>query len=583
MENWYLQNKIEQFNKIRDYEEFSNFQKIILANRNIVDEYSLSTFYNPDLNNLHSPLLMKDMEKAVDILFESILNDEKIKIVGDYDQDGVSATVILLKGIGMFYSNISYAIPNRIDDGYGLNKNIVDECIADDIHLIITCDNGISAFEAIEYAKSNGIKVLVTDHHEVVTIDGEQVLPNADAIVNPQRLDDEYPYKGICGALVTFKFIQAIYELYGHKLGLDINKINNLIQFAALATVSDMMKIVDENRIVVIEGLKVLNKSPNIGISTLIDEINWTNDINIYVIGFLIGPIINASGRIYTAKLGVELFIEDDINIVREYAKTLVELNNERKKMTNESLEIAINQIIDEKLYNNDIIVLYNDSFHESICGLIAGRVKDKFHRPSIILTDSSDEGIIKGSGRSIDTYDMYRNLSKFRDNFNSFGGHKMACGLSFEKTYLNEFTKQINEDSPLNEKDFYVNFDIDYNMNFRQINFNIIDELDKLKPFGYGFSEPKFATKNVNINSINVLGKNKNVVKLYLQDGESIHEGILFNVDMIIDKFSAKYNIKSIDDFEKLKNKKVDVLYRLGTNTFNNRTNIQLNIVSMR
>ena len=462
MENWYLQNKIEQFNKIRDYEEFSNFQKIILANRNIVDEYSLSTFYNPDLNNLHSPLLMKDMEKAVDILFESILNDEKIKIVGDYDQDGVSATVILLKGIGMFYSNISYAIPNRIDDGYGLNKNIVDECIADDIHLIITCDNGISAFEAIEYAKSNGIKVLVTDHHEVVTIDGEQVLPNADAIVNPQRLDDEYPYKGICGALVTFKFIQAIYELYGHKLGLDINKINNLIQFAALATVSDMMKIVDENRIVVIEGLKVLNKSPNIGISTLIDEINWTNDINIYVIGFLIGPIINASGRIYTAKLGVELFIEDDINIVREYAKTLVELNNERKKMTNESLEIAINQIIDEKLYNNDIIVLYNDSFHESICGLIAGRVKDKFHRPSIILTDSSDEGIIKGSGRSIDTYDMYRNLSKFRDNFNSFGGHKMACGLSFEKTYLNEFKKQINEDSPLNEKDFYVNFDID-------------------------------------------------------------------------------------------------------------------------
>ncbi len=583
MENWYLQNKIEQFNKIRDYEEFSNFQKIILANRNIVDEYSLSTFYNPDLNNLHSPLLMKDMEKAVDILFESILNDEKIKIVGDYDQDGVSATVILLKGIGMFYSNISYAIPNRIDDGYGLNKNIVDECIADDIHLIITCDNGISAFEAIEYAKSNGIKVLVTDHHEVVTIDGEQVLPNADAIVNPQRLDDEYPYKGICGALVTFKFIQAIYELYGHKLGLDINKINNLIQFAALATVSDMMKIVDENRIVVIEGLKVLNKSPNIGISTLIDEINWTNDINIYVIGFLIGPIINASGRIYTAKLGVELFIEDDINIAREYAKTLVELNNERKKMTNESLEIAINQIINEKLYNNDIIVLYNDSFHESICGLIAGRVKDKFHRPSIILTDSSDEGIIKGSGRSIDTYDMYSNLSKFRDNFNSFGGHKMACGLSFEKTYLNEFTKQINEDSPLNEKDFYVNFDIDYNMNFRQINFNIIDELDKLKPFGYGFSEPKFATKNVNINSINVLGKNKNVVKLYLQDGESIHEGILFNIDMIIDKFSAKYNIKSIDDFEKLKNKKVDVLYRLGTNTFNNRTNIQLNIVSMR
>lgn len=583
MENWYLQNKIEQFNKIRDYEEFSNFQKIILANRNIVDEYSLSTFYNPDLNNLHSPLLMKDMEKAVDILFESILNDEKIKIVGDYDQDGVSATVILLKGIGMFYSNISYAIPNRIDDGYGLNKNIVDECIANDIHLIITCDNGISAFEAIEYAKSNGIKVLVTDHHEVVTIDGEQVLPNADAIVNPQRLDDEYPYKGICGALVTFKFIQAIYELYGHKLGLDINKINNLIQFAALATVSDMMKIVDENRIVVIEGLKVLNKSPNIGISTLIDEINWTNDINIYVIGFLIGPIINASGRIYTAKLGVELFIEDDINIVREYAKTLVELNNERKKMTNESLEIAINQIIDEKLYNNDIIVLYNDSFHESICGLIAGRVKDKFHRPSIILTDSSDEGIIKGSGRSIDTYDMYRNLSKFRDNFNSFGGHKMACGLSFEKSYLNEFSKQINEDSPLNEKDFYVNFDIDYNMSFRQINFNIIEELDKLKPFGYGFSEPKFATKNVNINSINVLGKNKNVVKLYLQDGDSIHEGILFNVDMIIDKFSAKYNIKSIDDFEKLKNKKIDVLYRLGTNTFNNRTSIQLNIVSMR
>lgn len=583
MEKWYLLNNLENYKKIKDNPNFTSFQKLILANRDIIDDFSLNTFSNPKIENMHNPLLMTDMEKGVEVLFETILNNGKIRIVGDYDQDGVAATVILLKGIGLFYKDISYAIPDRIEDGYGINKNIIDNCIKDNIKLVITCDNGVSAIEAIEYAKENNIKVIVTDHHEPIVKENIEILPNADAVINPHRKNDIYPFKDICGAMVAYKFIVAIYNLYGNKLGIDKNKIINLIQFAALGTVCDMMKIVDENRIALIEGLKIMNTSPNLGLKVLLEEINWQNDVNIYTIGFLIGPTINASGRIYTAMLGVELFLETNPDIIKEYAITLVELNNERKKLTTDAVKIANENIISKKLDNNDIIVLYNENFHESICGLVAGRIKDKYNRPTLVFTNSNTEGIIKGSGRSIKTYDMYTNLSLFRDYFESFGGHTMACGLSLKFENLDKFSYLINKESKLTSEDFMKDIEIDYNLSFNRISNNLVSELDSLRPFGYGFNEPVFATKNVKINSLKILGKNKNVVKLILNDKGSIKEAISFDIDLIIENLKQKYGIEGQEDFYKLEGQYIDIVYKISINTYNGISNIQLNIVTLR
>lgn len=580
MENWFITNKIENFNKIKYNSDFNSIQKIILANRDITSEYQLKTFLNNDISLLHDSLLMADMKKGVDILFEVMMSDGNIRIVGDYDQDGVAATVILYKGIEKFYEKISYAIPDRIEDGYGLNKNIVDECIKDNISLIITCDNGIAAFDAIEYAKNNNIKVIVTDHHEVVVRDNKDILPIADAVINPHRSDDEYPFSGICGALVAYKFIDAIYKLYGNKIGRNINEIYDLIQFAALGTVCDMMKIIDENRIIVIEGIKRINQTNNIGILSLLNELNWTKYVNMYTIGFLIGPIINASGRIYTAKLGVELFLENDTETAKEYAKTLIELNNERKKMTSDSVELAINHIEYEKLNLNDIIVLYKNSIHESICGLVAGRIKDLYNKPTIILTDSSEQGIIKGSGRSISAYNMFEELNKYRDNFTAFGGHAMACGLSLKKENLQNFIKFVNENNKLIPEDFNKALEIDYALDFNRINEKLIKDIDYLGPYGYGFKEPVFATKNVIINNVKIIGKEKNVLKLSLIKDNIVFEAISFNVESILKNLS---NNKIENDVYDLLNENVDVAYKLSINEFNGISNIQLNLVSMR
>ena len=578
MENWYLINKPENYNIIKDNENLTSFQKILLANRDIVDEYKINSIFNSSLNNLHSSLKMKDMKKGVDILLDSMMKGEKILISGDYDQDGVAATVILYKGLNLFYDNISYAIPDRIEDGYGLNKNIVDDCIENDIRLIITCDNGIAAFEAIEYARENGIRVIVTDHHEVLNIDGKDVLPNANAVINPHRMDDDYPFDGICGAVVAYKFIDAIIELYGSSLGIKKQSIYFLLQYAMLGTVCDMMKIVDENRIIVVEGLKIINQTKNLGIKSLLREINWQKEVDIYTVGFLIGPIINASGRIYTAKLGVELFLTNNEEEAMTYSKTLVELNNERKEMTQKSVEVAIEKIEYENIHKNDIIIVYDSSIHESICGLVAGRIKDRYNKPTLVLTDSSTDGIIKGSGRSINAYNMFEHFNKFRDDFVAFGGHAMACGLSIEKIKLDEFNKNIQEDSGLSEDDFRKIIDLDYGLNFNNINKNLINQINALKPYGYGFTEPIFASKNVILKDVFILGKDKNVLKFnFDQNGENL-QAISFRIDDILDKLDI-----SIDEIYKIKDKKYDIVYKIGENTFNGYTNIQLKLISMR
>ncbi len=582
MENWYLMQNKTNYNLIKNRKDFSLIQKIILANRDIIDDYNLNTFLNPTIKNMHSPLLMKDMKKGVETILESMRHGKKILIVGDYDQDGVSATVILYKGLKFIYDEIYYAIPDRIEDGYGINTNIIDKAIEDEIGLVITCDNGIAALDAIQYAKDRGLTVIVTDHHETVVRDGVEYLPNADAVINPHRKDDNYPFKMICGALVAYKFIETIQIMYGDMLGFDRKSVESLIQFAALGTICDMMPIVNENRIVVIEGLKQLNLRNNLGISALLNEINWNKEVDIYTVGFLIGPIINASGRIYTAKLGVELFLDEDIESVREYASALVDLNNERKNMTKDSVEIVISRIDDENIDKNDIIILYEKSIHESICGLVAGRVKDRYNKPAIILTDSTEKGLVKGSGRSIKAYNMYENLNKFRDDYVAFGGHEMACGLTFEKDKLSEIYDKLLVSSNLQSKDFMKEIELDFTLKFSQIKSKIIEEINFLEPYGFGFKSPIFATKHVQVLNASILGINRNVLRLVLSDDTDTHQAIGFKLDDYVNLLDNK-EINSTDDLEKLKGQYIDIAYKLGLNTFNGYTNIQLEIVSIR
>lgn len=582
MENWYLLQNKTNYNLIKDRDDFSALQKIILANRDITDEYDLSTFHSPTLCDMHSPLLMKDMRKGVDILMDSFRKGEKILIVGDYDQDGVSATVILYKGINFIYDNLIYQIPDRLEDGYGINNSIIDKAIIDGVDLIITCDNGIAALDSIQYAKDKGLKVIVTDHHEPIVKNDIEYLPNADAVINPHQKECNYPFEMICGAMIAYKFIEAMQIIYGPMLGLERKSVENLIQFAALGTICDMMPIINENRIIVVEGLKQLNLRQNLGIRSLLDEINWTKNVDMYTVGFLIGPTINASGRIYTAKLGVELFLEENYQVVREYASALVDLNNERKKMTKESVDIAIIRIEDENIDKNDIIILYESSIHESICGLVAGRIKDRYNKPTIILTDSTEDGLIKGSGRSIEAYNMFENLNLIRDQFVAFGGHKMACGLTFERNRLDYIYNKLLSMSDLTKRDFAKNIELDLSLKFNQINEKMIEDIDELKPFGFGFKSPIFATKNLDVINSSILGVNRNVLKLVLSDGTNTHQAIGFNLDNYVNMLDRN-EIKTTEDLINLKGKKIDIAYKIGTNTYNGYTNIQLEIVSMR
>lgn len=582
MENWYLINQIELYKKI-DTDKLTNFQKMIIANRGISSPDQVNIFVSHDINNMHDPLLMKDMKLSVDILFSAIMKDEKIRVVGDYDQDGVAATVILIKGIEDFYDKITYTIPDRVEDGYGINKKIIDECIQDNVKLIITCDNGISAIEPIDYARENGIKVIVTDHHQPIIFEGKEVLPNANAIVNPHQFNCMYPFKGICGAMVAYKFIESIHHLYGKRIGLDKNIFIELIQLATLGTVCDMMEIIDENRVLVIEGLKKINESPLKGLSTLLETRNLDFPVNIYTIGFIIGPTINASGRIYTANLGVELFLEEDEDIRKKYSKTLIDLNETRKQMTINGEERAIETINSQKLYKDDIIVVYDKSIHESICGLVAGKIKEKYNKPTIVLSYSENKDFLKGSGRSIAAYNMFVELNKYRNDYISFGGHKMACGISFNKNYLDEFRKKINDASTLTTEDFSKEIEIDYNLSFSQINEKIIYEKEYLRPYGFGFSEPIFASKDVIVRKIDVIGKNKNVVKLILEKDNKRLQGISFDVEYFYKIFSKKYDVKDIMSIKNLENRKIDIAYKLNINEYNFYRNIQLLITSMR
>lgn len=584
MSKWFVYNKKDNYQKLNQYHELSNIQKLILANRDIVEEGSIHSIIDSSIENMHDPFLMKDMEKAVDQIIDSMMQGESIRIIGDYDQDGVAATTILVKGLRQFYDKVSYSIPDRMQDGYGLSINLVNKALEDGVNLLITCDNGIAAFEAIEYAIKNGTKVIITDHHQVIFEEKKQKLPTANAIVNPSQVDCNYPFKKICGALVAYKLIFAIYMKYGEELGIHKNKVVDLLQYAALGTVTDVMDLVDENRIVVVEGLKILNNTTNIGLIELLEQLNWRKEIDVYTIGFVIGPTINATGRLYTAKLASELFLDNDIDNLRIYAQELIALNNERKELTIKSVEKALNDINNQELYKQDIIVLKDSSIHESICGLVAGRIKEAYNKPVIVLTETTknDKKFLKGSGRSIEAYDMHKNLTQLTDLFTAFGGHKMACGLTMPYENFEEFVNAVNFNSNLSNDDFVKIINIDAALDFNHINFNLINEIEKLKPFGKGFEKPHFASKSVIIKNIGLIGAKKNVLKMqFMQNGKTL-DAISFNPELILSALEKKYgNLKM--NFGILLNQTVDIVYTMSINSFNGQDKIQLNLEEIR
>lgn len=589
MERWYLRNVKVDLDHISNKGKISKLLVRILANRGIKDLRSIDSFINPTLDKLHNPRLMKDMEEGVKLVKDSIQKGEKIRIVGDYDQDGNSAILTLLKGIRRCKGRVDYVIPHRIRDGYGLNERIVREAKEDGVNLLITCDNGISALEPVKLAKNLGMKVIITDHHDVGFVEDEDgrknyLLPEADAIINPKRQDCKYPFKNLSGAGVAFKFVQALYE----EFNIDMDESYELLEFVAMGTVCDVVELIDENRIIVTEGLKRINNTQNIGLKALIRATGLEGkDINTYSLGFILGPCVNASGRLDSAEMAVELFLTEDENLASLYAEELYKLNEERKQMTEKGFEKAVDQI-EQKGYDKEkVIVIYEPSIHESIAGIIAGRIKDRYYRPTILLTQSKDENKIKGSGRSIEEYNMFDEISKAKDLLTSFGGHPMAAGLSLNKSNLEDFRNRLNGQTTLTEKDLIPKIYIDIHLPLDYVSFNLVKELKLLEPFGKGNPKPLFGAKGIPVKRAFILGKNGNVLKLLLltKSGRII-DGLYFgDIEEFENRLSKKYGMAELDRMYKGIDSaiKLDIVYTPSVNEYMGNKNLQVIIHNYR
>lgn len=512
-EIWMLQTKRADFNGLAMRLGVSPVAVRIMRNRGLLDEREMRKYLYGTLDDLYDPRQMKGMETAAGIIEKKLIEGKKIRIIGDYDIDGVCSTYILLKGFHRAAGNgqIDYEIPDRIRDGYGINESIIRQAAEDGIDTLVTCDNGIAALKEISIAKQLGMTVVVTDHHEVPVDAYGQILPPADAVVDPKQDGETYPYHEICGAVVAWKLINVIYE----DLGIPEHEWMELLEFAAIATVGDVMKLQDENRLIVKYGLKKIGSTKNTGLRMLVEKNNLDmNNLSAYHIGFVIGPCLNAGGRLKSAKVALRMLLEQDPDRVSGLADELKELNDVRKDMTAKGETEAIEQV--ERFYMSDkVLVVFLPECHESLAGIIAGRLREHFHKPSFVLTRGEQSA--KGSGRSIEAYHMYQGLCEVADLLVKFGGHPMAAGLSIEESDIDEFRRRLNENAKLTEDDFVPQIWIDVPMPFEYVNEKIVDELKGLEPFGQGNEKPLFAQKSLTIRNVRVLGKNRNVVKMNL------------------------------------------------------------------
>ena len=518
MERWVVAAKRADFTAIGKEFGIDPVIARLIRNRDVQDRDEIRRYLYGKVDELASPHLMKDVDKAVEILRNKIKEKKRIRIIGDYDIDGVVSTFILIKGLKRAGALADTYIPDRVADGYGIHEHLIERAANDGIDVIVTCDNGIAAYNEITMAKEKGMTVIITDHHEIPykeTEDGrELILPPADAIVNPKQPDCNYPEKRLCGAVVALKLVTALYEA----CGIPEKELEDFLELGAIATVGDVMDLQGENRILVKEGLKRLSHTSNKGLRELI-RANGLEEgpITAYHVGFVLGPCINASGRLDTAKRALELLEAKKVAEADLLAGDLKALNDSRKDMTAQAVEEAFIQVENSELKDADVLVVYLPECHESLAGIVAGRIREKYYRPVFVLTKGA-EGL-KGSGRSIETWHMYEGLNRVKHLLSKFGGHKMAAGLSMPEENLEQFRKEINEKSGITPEDLNEKIAIDMQLPFECVNEKFIEELAVLEPFGKGNARPVFAERQVQVESARILGKNKNVLKLQVKD----------------------------------------------------------------
>ena len=551
MAKWFLASKRAEFDEIGKKYGISPVLARIIRNRDIIEDTDIERYLHGGLEDLYDGSLMQDMDRAVAIMKDKIRDGKSIRIIGDYDVDGICSTYILKQGLLLCGGKADAVIPHRVKDGYGINESLIEEAYKDNIDTIITCDNGIAAANPLAYAASLGMTCVVTDHHEIpYEMEGEEkrfCLPTAAAVVDPKREDCSYPFKKICGAVVAWKFVLKLWE------GFEINetKKRELLEFAGIATVCDIMELLDENRIIVKEALKSMANSANAGLRALIrvHDLNPAK-LSAYHIGFVIGPCFNATGRLDSAEKTLELL---ECNNDREaifLAAELKKMNESRKDMTEKAVEEAI-QIVEEKeMWKDKVMVIYLPKCHESLVGIVAGRMKEKYARPTIVLTNG--EECVKGSGRSIDAYSMYEELSKCKELFLKYGGHKLAAGLSLEEDKVEVLRKVLNENCTLTEEDMEEKIIIDVPMPLSFVTKDFLKQLELLEPFGMGNAKPVFAQKNLTFLSMQKMGKNKNMAKFSVADEEGKRFAmVLFrDLEKFLETVEQKYGGKVLQDF---------------------------------
>ena len=565
-----VQTKRADFNGLAKELGVSPVSVRIMRNRGMETKEAMERYLYGTLDGLYDGALMKNMGEAVAVLIKKLREEKRIRIIGDYDIDGVCASYLLLtglrraerelgKGTGPAGSTrIDYEIPDRVRDGYGINEAIIRQAAADGVDTLVTCDNGIAAAKEISLAKELGMTVVVTDHHEVPVEEERQVLPPADVVVDPKQEGETYPFREICGAVVAYKLVEKLYEASG----VPREEWRELLEFAAIATVGDVMRLQDENRILVKYGLKQMARTRNLGLRKLVEKTGLDiTDLSAYHIGFVIGPCLNAGGRLQTAKAALRLFLSEDEAEAERLAEELKELNDIRKDMTKKGEDEAIAQV--ETQYMEDkVLVVFLPDCHESLAGILAGRVREHFHKPSIVLTRSGD--MVKGSGRSIEPYHMFRELTKVRELLPKFGGHPMAAGLSIKEEDVPEFRRRLNENAVLTEEDFIPRVWIDVPMPLEYVTEGLVEELKRLEPFGQENEKPLFAQKGLMIRSLRVLGKNRNVVKLGLVTDTGLSmDGLLFGDGDAIQRELAGKD-------------RIDIVYYPDINEYNGNRTLQ-------
>ena len=579
MEKWFVINKGADFAGIAKRFGISPVTARLIRNREVMGDEAIARYLKGGIGELYDPHLLLDSDRLTDILVQKISEQKKIRVIGDYDIDGVMSTYILYKGITRCGGSVDFQIPDRMKDGYGINDHLIEQADEAGIDTIITCDNGIAAIGEIAHAKSLGMTVLVTDHHEIPYTEerGERHYKRseADAIVNPKQMECTYPYKNLCGAAVAWKVIQILYE----KCDIAVEESYDFLENVAFATVGDVMDLTDENRILVREGLKRIHTTMNPGMRALILQNKLEPEqISSYHFGFVLGPCINASGRLETAKIALNLFLQEDVKKASEIAAELVDLNAQRKDMTAEGVELAMQQV-EEGNTGEKVLVVYLPDVHESLAGIIAGRIREAYHKPTFVLTKSEDG--VKGSGRSIEAYSMYEELCKCQELFTKFGGHPMAAGLSLPEANVEIFREKINACCGLTEEDFIPKIKIDIPMPVDYPDIPLVNELLLLEPFGKANVKPQFADKNLGIDRAVVVGKNQNVLKLTLKTerGKSISAVYFGDVEEFREYYGRKYGENEVQQafLGRTNGIRMSVVYYPEINRYQGNESIQI------